>query len=60
MSTDAWLDTDALSLIRTELRSLGDPERAKQMAAYMKHRSPFYGVAKPGRTPVYRALAVSR
>ena len=60
MPTDAWLNTGALSLVRTEPRSLGDPERAKQMAAYMKHRSPFYGVANPGRTPVYRALVVCR
>ena len=56
MSTDTPLATDAIGLVRTELRRLGDPERAKQMAPYIKNRSLFYEVAKPGSTPVYRAL----
>ena len=43
-------------MVRGELARLGDAEVADQMAAYMKHRSPFYGVPKPGRTAIYKTL----
>lgn len=39
-----------------EFESLANPEQAKPMAAYMKTTQPFYGVKKPERVPVYRAM----
>lgn len=39
-----------------ELSRLSDPGRAKEMAAYMKTDMPFYGVQKPDRIPVFRAV----
>lgn len=38
------------------LRRLADPAAAGPMAAYMKTRMPFYGVKKPQRNQVVRAL----
>ena len=35
---------------------MADPDRAAQMAAYMKTDEPFYGVMKNDRTPIHKAL----
>ncbi len=35
---------------------MGDPDDARAMAAYMKTGMPFYGVKKPGRTPIFREM----
>jgi len=39
-----------------ELRKQADPVKAPQMAAYMKTDMPFYGVQKPDREPILRAM----
>jgi 3-methyladenine DNA glycosylase AlkD len=44
--------------VRDELRKRADPAKAVQMAAYMKTDMPFYGVQKPDREPVLRAMHV--
>lgn len=46
----------ALQLVRTQLAERGDPDKAATMAAYMKTDMPFYGVQKPDRVPVFRAV----
>ncbi|HYD96609.1 MAG TPA: DNA alkylation repair protein [Noviherbaspirillum sp.] len=38
------------------LRRRADPEKARQMAAYMKTDMPFHGVQKPDLEPVLRAM----
>lgn len=38
------------------LSALADAEKAEQMQAYMKSEMPFYGVQKPQRVPIFRAL----
>ena len=45
-----------LRLVRRELRAAGDATRARQMAAYMKTDMPFYGVQKPARVRIERAV----
>lgn len=45
-----------VAFVRQELQRRADPERAPQMAAYMKTTTPFYGVLKPGREAVWRLL----
>jgi 3-methyladenine DNA glycosylase AlkD len=47
---------DLVALARRELAARADPERATQMAAYMKTEMPFYGVQKRPRTEVERAV----
>ena len=41
---------------QTALAAYTDPEKAAAMQAYMKTDMPFYGVQKPGRTPILRSL----
>ena len=43
-------------LAARELRARANPDKAAPMAAYMKTEMPFYGVQKPGRREVLRAL----
>ena len=51
------MDRDHIvSLVQDALAERADPDKAQQMAAYMKTDMPFYGVQKPGRTEVFRAL----
>ena len=45
-----------VKFVRTQLRALADPAKAKPMAAYMKTDMPFYGVQKPDRVPIQREL----
>jgi 3-methyladenine DNA glycosylase AlkD len=42
--------------VREELQKRADPDKAVQMAAYMKTDMPFYGVQRPDREPVLRAM----
>jgi len=43
--------------VQQELSKKADPQKAIEMAAYMKTEMPFYGVQKPDRLPIYRELA---
>jgi hypothetical protein len=56
MDREPWEVSDAVSLVRTRLSALADGDRAAQMAAYMKTDTPFYGVPKPDRMPLFREL----
>ncbi len=50
-------DVDELAeYVRDRLSQLADPEKAGQMAAYMKTDMPFYGVQRPGRMKVEREV----
>ncbi|HUP17057.1 MAG TPA: DNA alkylation repair protein [Acidimicrobiia bacterium] len=52
-------DSDLMvSFVQAELSKLADPAKAMPMAAYMKTEMPFYGVPKPGRLPIARAVKV--
>ena len=42
--------------VSEELAALADPHTAAGMAAYMKTDMPFYGVKKPQRVPVFKAM----
>ncbi len=47
---------DLVKLVQKELAALADPDKAGPMAAYMKTDMPFYGVQKPLRAKVEKAL----
>ncbi|HYA34770.1 MAG TPA: DNA alkylation repair protein [Candidatus Binataceae bacterium] len=49
--TDAIID-----FVRDSLAARADPKKAAEMAAYMKTSMPFYGVAKPLRADIERAI----
>lgn len=62
---------DLVDRLRAQLAAVADPERAKAMAAYMRHQFPFLGVpspklklalraAQPGRLDQAELTAVSR
>ncbi len=42
--------------VQTEMAKKADPNKAIEMAAYMKTEMPFYGVQKPERLPIYKEL----
>jgi 3-methyladenine DNA glycosylase AlkD len=42
--------------LASELAKIGDPQRAADMARYMKTDMPFYGVTNPERNKVYREM----
>jgi 3-methyladenine DNA glycosylase AlkD len=44
------------AFVRESFEALANPEQAAPMAAYMKTDQPFYGIKKPSRVPVYRAM----
>ncbi len=48
--------TDLVAGVRGVLEPAADPEKARQMAAYMKNRYPFLGVASPPRHTLVRAV----
>ncbi len=51
------MDIDALvATTREALAARGDPERAREMAAYLKTDMPMFGVAAPERKGVYQEL----
>ncbi len=45
-----------VSCARRQLAAQANPEKAAGMQAYLKTDMPFYGVQKPGRTPILRQL----
>ena len=45
-----------VSFVQRELKMRTNFAKAEQMAAYMKTEMPFYGVQKPGRTEIARAI----
>jgi 3-methyladenine DNA glycosylase AlkD len=45
-----------VALVQSELANRANPRKAVAMAAYMKTSMPFYGVAKPGREEIRRAV----
>ena len=45
-----------VTFVQSELAALADPDRAIQMAAYMKTDMPFYGVGTPARAPIAREV----
>ncbi len=45
-----------IEAIRSGLAELADPAKAPDMQAYMKSAMPFYGVQKPARTKLARAV----
>jgi 3-methyladenine DNA glycosylase AlkD len=47
---------ELVRFIQQEFRKLADPEKAAPMAAYMKTQMPFYGIQKPARALVFRAM----
>ncbi len=49
----------ARKLLVERFAELADPDKAIEMAAYMKTDKPFYGIQKPDRDPVYREIAKS-
>ncbi len=50
------LDQRIVKFVQSQFKALADPENAVPMAAYMKTEMPFYGIPKPLRVPVYKAL----
>lgn len=46
----------ALAYLEAELVAAADPERAEQMAAYMRHKFPFFGVQAKPSTAIQRSL----
>ena len=47
---------DMTRFLAAELAGVGDPQRAADMARYMKTDMPFYGVPRPERTKIYREM----
>lgn len=47
---------DLVRFVQSAFARLGDPKKAVEMAAYMKTTTPFYGVQKPDREPVYKEM----
>jgi 3-methyladenine DNA glycosylase AlkD len=47
-----------IEAIRSGLAELADPAKAPDMQAYMKSAMPFYGVQKPARVKLARAVLV--
>ena len=43
-------------MVQRELEAGANPDKAEGMQAYMKTDMPFYGVQKPGRTPILRRV----
>ncbi len=50
------MDRELIAAVKAGLTARADPEKAAGMRAYMKSAMPFYGVQKPGRTELLRAL----
>ncbi|MBX9670039.1 MAG: DNA alkylation repair protein [Candidatus Obscuribacterales bacterium] len=57
MSTQkAATTSDIIKFVTAQLEQAADPSKAPEMAAYMKTDMPFYGVQKPDREPILRAI----
>ena len=50
------LNRSLLRTLRRELHAVADPEKASGMQRYMKSEMPYYGVQKPARTKICKAL----
>lgn len=48
--------TGCIDYVQGALKEAANPEKAVGMQAYMKTDMPFYGVQKPGRTPILRKV----
>ncbi len=48
--------TGCIEYVQGALKKAANPEKAIGMQAYMKTDMPFYGVQKPGRTPILRQV----
>lgn len=48
--------TACIDYVQGALKEAANPEKAVGMQAYMKTDMPFYGVQKPGRTPILRKV----
>ncbi len=51
-----WTIDELVQFVQSEFAALADDAKAPIMQAYMKTDMPFYGIQKPFRVPVYRAL----
>jgi len=47
---------DIVEFVQSELKKKADKKKAPEMAAYMKTDMPFYGVQKPDREPIIKAI----
>lgn len=45
-----------IDYVQSQLKAHADGRRAMEMAAYMKSQTPFYGVPKPERLPIIKAM----
>lgn len=52
----AGMELTPAEFVTRELSAVADPVVAPQMQAYMKSEMPFWGVKKPGRVPIAKAL----
>lgn len=50
------LAASLVDFVNARFRAAADPQRAVEMAAYMKTDMPFHGVPKPLRAPVYKEV----
>lgn len=50
------LPAEVAAFVKTGLAARADPTKAGPMTAYMKTSMPFYGVQKPQRTPIAKAV----
>lgn len=56
MRSEDWRPGDARAFARGALADVADRAKAEEMAAYMKHVAPFFGVSKPLQRPIRREL----
>jgi 3-methyladenine DNA glycosylase AlkD len=56
-ATSSKIAADAQKFLLAEYAPFADPDKAVEMAAYMKTDMPFWGIQKPDREPIYRELA---
>lgn len=45
-----------VTLVKESLTAIANPDKAREMQAYMKTEMPFYGVQKAGRAPIIRRI----
>ncbi|MDZ4832324.1 MAG: DNA alkylation repair protein [Candidatus Melainabacteria bacterium] len=55
-SKKAPIKVNIVDFVQSELNKVADPDKAPLMAAYMKTDMPFYGVQKPDREPILKAI----
>lgn len=47
---------DMIKFVQSSFKKLADKQKSIEMAAYMRTTMPFYGVQKPDRSPIYKAI----